>query len=58
MKDVNFERFCGAVELMREAQKNYFKFRSDFYLQLAKKREKQVDAMLAEFKENQLFLLF
>ena len=55
--------FADKVAAMREAQKNYFKYRSSKALQLSKLLEKEVDTILAnrktkskdEYKQGSLF---
>ena len=55
--------FADKVAAMREAQKNYFKYRTDTALKLSKLLEKEVDTILAnrrtkpkdEYKQGSLF---
>ena len=47
----NFKRFFSAVNCMRHNQKCYFRDRDTVSLTLAKRYEREVDAMLREFSE-------
>lgn len=47
----NFKRFFSAVNCMRHNQRSYFRDRDSVSLALAKRYEREVDAMLREFSE-------
>lgn len=48
--------FIKLVVEMRQAQKNYFATRSRFNLDIAKKKEKEVDIAIKEIRDTQLSL--
>ena len=47
----NFKRFFSAVNCMRHNQICYFRVRDSVSLALAKRYEREVDAMIREFSE-------
>lgn len=47
----NFKRFFSAVNCMRFNQRCYFRDRDSVSLALAKRYEREVDAMILEFSE-------
>jgi hypothetical protein len=50
---ITLEMFLLKVTAMREAQINYFKHRSNYYLNTAKALEKEVDAMIKKMGGEQ-----
>ncbi len=44
--------FVGKVSAMREAQKKYFKYRSNEDLRLSKQLEKEVDSIILSLKNG------
>ena len=50
---MNSKEFYEKVVKMREAQKNYFKYRSTSYLNESKRLEKEIDAEIARVAKIQ-----